>query len=357
MKIVRVAGTPFARGLAHGEQAREEIHEAIRVYRRWFETFARLSWEAARDAARAHRPWLENRDPAALEEMRGIAAGAGVPTTEIVALNFRTEIAYAAAGDLALTECTVLGVDASASGDGHVYLAQNWDWLTELLPLTIMLDWEFDGGRAVSVTEPGMLAKFGVNSAGVALCVNLLGSDAHGRGGSFHTLARRVLESATVLDATWAVTGSERAGSGNFLIGGASGELIDVEYNPVRCRLLFPANGTLAHANHFVGPDPGVRDRLDVLRGLSPGTYFRQWRAEQLLAAGPGAGLAGMQAILRDHYGAPESICRHPQPPGRREVLGQTNVSLIIDVTASALHYTLGCPCRSDYERISLPWA
>jgi isopenicillin-N N-acyltransferase-like protein len=206
------------------------------------------------------------------------------------------------------------------------------------------------------VIEPGMLAKFGVNSSGVALCVNLLGSDVHGQGGSFHTLARRVLESATVLEATWAVTGSERAGSGNFLIGGASGELVDVEYNPVRCQLLFPVNGTLAHANHFVGSDPGVRDRLDVLRGLSPGTHFRQWRAEQLLAAGSGAGLAGMQSILRDHYGAPESICRHPRPPGGREVLGQTNVSLITDLTASALYYTLGCPCQNDYERISLPW-
>ncbi|WP_239161509.1 C45 family autoproteolytic acyltransferase/hydolase [Acrocarpospora phusangensis] len=358
--MIRLRGTPSERGQAYGAQARDEIDEAVRVYRRWFASFARMSWDEVRAAALPHQKWLEESSPRHAGEIAGIAAGSERDVTEIVALNFRTEIAYRAVGGAALSECTVLGADATATIGGHVYVAQNWDWLTELLPVTVLLDVEFEGGRFVTVTEPGMLAKFGVNAAGVGLCVNLLGSDTHGLGGSFHTLAREVLESGSAVEAAWAVTGSRRAGSGNYLIGAASGELVDLEFNPVGYELHFPGNGTLAHTNHFLGQDPGVRDRLRFLPGLSPGTYFRQDRAQRLLAAEaePGVDVAGLQRILRDHYGAPEGICRHDRPAGGgREVLGQTNVSVIIDLTAAELHYTLGCPCERDYERMVLPWA
>ncbi|MFC5728918.1 MULTISPECIES: C45 family autoproteolytic acyltransferase/hydolase [Nocardioides] len=365
MRVVQVKGAPYQCGYGHGTQAHDQINEAADVYRRWFHAFAGLDSRAVAEAVLPHLDWLETHRPDALVEMQGIADGAGLPVSAIAALNFRTEIAYRAVGTTALTECTVVGVDASASADGHVYIGQNWDWLTELLELAILLDIDLEGGRRlVTITEPGMLAKLGMNSSGVGLCVNLLGSDVNGIGGSFHTLARDVLQSTSALDGTWAVSSAERAGSGNFLIGGKTGEVVDLEYNPKRYDLLFPRNGVVAHANHFLAPEPGVRDRMDYLPQLSPGTYFRQHRADQLLDEARnrgGVSLADISQVLRDHYGAPESICRHPGVPdscgGTREILGQTNVSAIFDLTAAVMHLAVGTPCETTYDTIGMPWS
>ena len=262
-----------------------------------------------------------------------IAAGAGLEAIDVVALNFRTEIAYSGVGPKPPhTECTSFGLSGSASVSGHTYIAENWDWLAETLPLLVTLDIDLgDGRRMATVTEAGMVAKFGMNSDGIGLCVNLLGSDVNRTGASFHTLARRVLESRTALEAVRAVSGSARAGSGNFLIGSGEGELVDVEYSPLGYATHFPEAGFVGHANHFVQPQPGLRDRLQFLPNISPGSYFRRFlRIERLLRGLTETGLVAaeeaMRWVLADHYGEPESICRHGGPAGTQRVLGRTNV-------------------------------
>jgi isopenicillin-N N-acyltransferase-like protein len=361
MKRVRVSGTPYERGVSYGEQARDEIIECIKVYEVWFGAFAKLSWASACDLGAPYARWLQSAEPLLSEEIRGIADGADLPLAAIVALNFRTEIAYGASGLMDATECTCFGVTREASADGHVYLAENWDWLEDTLPLVVMLETESAAGvQLVTVTEAGMLAKFGCNSAGVGLCVNLLGSDVNRVGASFHTLARRVLESGSALEAVWSVTGSMRAGSGNFVIGSATGEIVDVEYTPVGFGLQFPASGFVAHANHFLQAQPGVRDRLQVLPSMSPATYFRQARVDQLLRTTTASGTvdkARVKEILADHQGAPEGICRHGGQVGTQRVLGRTNVSVVMDLTSGVIDMAHGYACGAAYETVVMPWS
>jgi isopenicillin-N N-acyltransferase-like protein len=361
MKSLALNGTPSERGAAYGEQARAEISECLEVYRGWFSDFARLDWDEVRRRAQPFGEWLGQNDPDLSEEMRMIAAGAGLEAVDVVALNFRTEIAYSGAGPKPPhTECTSFGIPGTASLSGHTFIAENWDWLAETLPLLVTLDIDLgDGRRMATVTEAGMVAKFGMNSDGIGLCVNLLGSDVNHVGASFHTLARRVLESRTALEAVWAVSGSARAGSGNFLIGSGRGELVDVEYNPLGYATHFPKEGFVGHANHFVQPQPGLRDRLQFLPNISPGSYFRQFRIESLLRgvveAGPVSEEA-MQSLLADHYGEPESICRHGGPAGTQRVLGRTNVSVVMDLTDRVMHLATGYPCETDFARVELSW-
>lgn len=361
MRVIRLTGPPRERGLQYGADAAAEIAECVAVYTRWFDSFAGLPWERARELGGPYLQWLRADAPSLAEEMEGIADGADVPVGDVVALNFRTEIAYGASGLMAASECTSFGVAAESTASGSVYLAENWDWLDATLPLAVMLDIEHDGGRLVTVTEAGMVAKFGMNSHGVGLCVNLLGSDVNTMGGSFHTLARQVLESHGALDAVWSVTGRDRAGSGNFVIGSSSGEVVDLEYNPLGYALHFPERGFVAHANHFLTPQPGLRDRLQVLPSMSPGSYFRQHRAELLMAraatASGGVTVESVVDVLSDHLGAPEGICRHGGPVGRQQVLGRTNVSVVMDLTLGTMHLAHGHACSQDYEKVVMPWA
>lgn len=358
MRVLRLTGSPYERGASYGEQARDEIRECIQVYRRWFESFANVSWPDARELGEPYRIWLAGVDPDLSTEIGGIASGADVPVADIIALNFRTEIAYGASGLMQQSECTSVGIPATSSVDGHVYLAENWDWLADTLPLTLVIEAEpVDGLRMISVTEAGMVAKFGMNSDGIGLCVNLLGSDVNRVGGGFHTLARRVLQSRTALEAVWSVTGVERGGSGNFVIGSSSGEVVDLEYSPVGYTLHFPKDGFVAHANHFLASQPGLTDRTQILREISPGSYFRQARIESLLAEAinhTGISVKEIEAILGDHQGEPEGICRHGGPVGNHQVLGRTNVSVVMDLSDLTLYLGHGYGCSADIEQFRL---
>src|SRR5437016_11205131 len=82
---VRVQGTGRERGRQHGEQARARVHRSVDAYRRVFAHYAGWDWATVRrEAARFEAPIAEFR-PAYLDEMRGIAEGAGLDLADILA--------------------------------------------------------------------------------------------------------------------------------------------------------------------------------------------------------------------------------------------------------------------------------
>ena len=84
----KCSGTPHAVGLSHGTQARALIARTIAAYRTIFQEMAHLSWDASLAIAHEFLPLLPTEF---VDEMRGVADGAGVPLLEIVALNCRSE--------------------------------------------------------------------------------------------------------------------------------------------------------------------------------------------------------------------------------------------------------------------------
>ena len=82
-----------------------------------------------------------------------------------------------------------------------------------------------------------------------------------------------------------------------------------------------------------------------------PDTYLRLGRINDLLRERDGRkiAIADIQEILRDHVGAPDSICRHNdmfEPEGKRM---QTNFSIIMNLSAREMMYTPGSPCGMQY--------
>ncbi len=71
---------------------------------------------------------------------------------------------------------------AEASADGKLLHGQNWDWRAECAETGVVLRIaREDGPDVLTFTEAGGLARAGMNSAGVALTANFLGSDRDGR--------------------------------------------------------------------------------------------------------------------------------------------------------------------------------
>lgn len=352
-------GTARQRGLQYGEQARGRIAGSIALYRGVFGHMARLGWSDAVAAARAYVPAIEKFAPECLDEMRGIAEGAGVTFGDVLALNARSELMFspsAAASAVGAGECTSLAVLPEASASGHTLLAQNWDWIPAAAETAVVLEvHREDAPSYVTVAEAGHLAKVGVNSAGLGACTNTLVShcDAGRVGVPYHVLLRAFMDATTISAATRMVLQAERAFSGNFLLAHRDGLAVNIESSSggtEGVRTQFATNGVLSHTNHFLDGElkPG-----DARVNLHPGTLFRLDTARRALQAGS-IGIDRIQAILRDHKNHPESVCWHPDPARQPMDRRLTVASVVMDLDEGELLFTAGPPCESEYQRVSL---
>jgi isopenicillin-N N-acyltransferase-like protein len=288
--------------------------------------------------------------------MQGIAEGAGCGLDEVLALNVRYEILYYQFTRNALADgCTSFAVLPEASGNGHLLLGQNWDWIPQVQG-AVLHTVEPDGLETLSFTEAGIFGgKIGLNSAGLGLGVNGLQttSDDWSRlSPPYHVRCYQILRCQEFEDALQVVSGAPRACSTNFLIAQAPDRVADLEAAPDQVRALGCANGYLVHTNHFL--DPATLGVAEPPRPRWSSTYHRLARLRELLDAARPLGIAAIQACLRDHQQYPNSVCCHEDPalpPGQRYL---TVTSAVMDLHTRELYLSDGPPCQSEYQRMVL---
>jgi isopenicillin-N N-acyltransferase-like protein len=346
--LINVRGEPFERGRQYGAQTADLIHFNLEGYWRLFKHDDGLNRSAALRQAQGYVEPIEGYAPHLMDEMRGIAAGAGVSLEEILALNCRTELLSTAKIPLH-QECTALFVAPEATVDGHTIVAQNWDWSDVLRGGTVLLRVEGPGGPTVlTLTEAGMVGKIGLNSAGVGVCTNFLRHDGRRVGAPFHVILREALNAPRLGLAVAAVYRDVRADSGNYLLAHAEGEAVDLEATPSEVGFLHPEDGLLVHTNHFLTPhlqrgDQGIPE--------SDNTLVRYGRAIRLLRAQAGQiTVETLKSIFRDHLNHPKAICRHPDPSQPEIERSATLASAILDLTAGEMHVAAGEPCQTAYD-------
>lgn len=284
----------------------------------------------------------------------GMAAGSGHPAHRLAALNARTELLYGAG--YRDEGCTSLSVLPRYTENGHTLLAQNWDWHPEQAAVTFLLATRDETGFSVlSLAEAGMLAKSGLNSAGLGVCANLLvyDLDSRGAGVPYHYLLRGVLQAKTMSSAHKKLLPVDRISSGNVLLADAGGESIDFELAPGVFGTLVPEGGLLTHSNHFQAPLP-LQDRKAVTSAL---TLLRSVRARHLLEPAleeRRVRLADIVATLRDEWSYPDGICRHadPEVPATERI--STVHSVVMDLTDRVLWIAPGPPSSHGYARWDL---
>ena len=355
---VRVEGTSYQRGRQYGTQARARVHLSVQAYQLAFAHFAGWDWPTVRrEAARFEAPIGKFR-PAYLEEMRGIADGADLDLTDVLAINVRTEVMYSAKArnaprELRLpAECSAFAHVPAPGQPGSVILGQNWDWLVHAAQTLVVLEARPDDGPDfVTVVEAGLLAKTGMNAAGLGLVTNALVTDADtGEPGlPYHVLLRAVLDCGTVTEALQVLQASLRSSSANYLIAHASGSALDIEAAPgdfTRLYPLFPENGVLLHTNHFLAPRI---DRVDLSLWAMPDSAVRLQRLRAAMAAKPPT-LDDFRTLLADHADYPNSVCAHPGPADHPREQGATIASVLMDLNTRRLWLAAGHPCQVPYE-------
>jgi len=345
---LKVEGKPFERGLSYGRLTGELIRISILNYSGMFEAFSGLTWADARKRALDFLPCIENYAPDLLEEMRGIAEGAGLVFEDILTLNSRSEIVL----DTSVDGCTAFGVTPAFTSEGSTCICQNWDWIRRQQEALVVMEMvqEPPCPSILMIAEAGIISGKGINSSGLGVCFNALSTGRGKTGVPIHVLLRKILDSKTLGDAVESVATAQRASSGNFLIGTSEGEIINIESAPEDFGVLYAEKGYLAHTNHFLCTNLicHVRDHGKV---ILPDTFHRLGRIKGLLENRKGSvDLKTCQELLSDHRNFPDSICRHEDakdPEGKQLA---SVYSAIMDLTGRTLWLTTTNPCSGDYE-------
>jgi isopenicillin-N N-acyltransferase like protein len=349
--FIEIAGRPYERGLAYGSQAKAYVKRGVRHYSQQLQSLA-MDWATVQRIVRDYLRRTEEYGPQYVEEMRGIADGAGLTLDEIMLLNARTEVIELALHPERLRGlripgiadgCTAVVALPEATAAGRLIHAHNWDWKVGAAEASLVVRVRrSDGPDFITFTEAGALARFGFNSVGIGVTANYLESDRDYRqvGVPLAIIRRKVLEEEHFALAVKTVYTTPKSGSNNIILSDARGLVIAFECAPDETFLLEPERGLLVHTNHWLSPIALAKLR-DTGIEATPCSIPRNIRARQLLQPQidrltPEA----IRAALFDDFGTPWAICR-PPPALAPEGDWATVAMLIMEPASGRLDVTM----------------
>jgi isopenicillin-N N-acyltransferase-like protein len=333
---IDVAGTPREMGLSHGRQLRDRIRSTVDVIR------SRVGVEPYDASWRDFQETLaycRERAPDLIEEMEGIAEGAGIEFRHVFNLNADLDILAwkRLVWDAGKTSEAAACSSHAVATPSEVLLGWNGDSWTGWMDYGAIVRgrpahgepfiyWSFAG----SVGRPGM-------NGHLALGANSLPSHRWRPDGLLYPmLSRRVLGCRSAEEGIEMFRASNACCGMNYLIADRGGNLVDIELNADSLALQRPADqGTenyLLHTNCFLDSDLAGRE-VD-LDAACP----RLSAARRLYRERAPADVAGVRAVQSDHTGG---VCVH-----REESC--TIVSFVAEVRAGRFHVIRGNPCEGS---------
>jgi isopenicillin-N N-acyltransferase like protein len=356
--LVEVSGLPRERGRRYGEQARARVRLGVEHYSE--QLIARgLGFDEISPLVARFQPAIAEFDSAYLEEMRGIAEGAGVNYESVVLLNARTEIlklVKRGAGKDEADGCTGVVALPEATAAGRLIHAQNWDWKVECAETVVVL--KITGGEGPEIltfTEAGALARSGFNAAGVAITANYLECDRDYRrlGVPLALIRRRALEQSHLALALRAVYVTPKSAANNMIVSQASGFAIDIECAPDESFLVHPHRGLIVHANHFQSPT-ALAKLKDMGPANTPDSLYRDVRVREALAPAIGAiTRETVKAALFDDFETPWSVCRPPRQSLNNN-LSATVAMIVMEPALGLMEVAMLPALNREFQRFTL---
>ena len=343
LKVLGVRGPPRHVGEALGQRFAKEAKRAVEIFRK------ELTWEkgATMDGAKRYGrkilPRIEAWYPDFIEEMRGYAAGSGVPFDVLQA---QWSGHSPSAG---LKGCTDLAVGPEQTADGSVLVAHNEDYTPDYDGLVVPVRVAVEGKPAFfAMSYQGLFPTMGFNDAGISLTGNAVSPNDVRVGIPKMFAPRRVLESRTLKDALESAMPAGRSSSFNNVVCSKEGELYSLEGSATDFEALYGDGGWLVHTNHYVG-ERMLKYERDVQEKFC--SIMRYNRARKLLEAALGRVTPEtIMAIQRDHLSQPDSICRHENPKDSEADRVKTLFGSIVNLTTGEAYISGSTPCQTDYR-------
>jgi L-ribulose-5-phosphate 3-epimerase len=279
LRVLDLKGTPYQRGLMHGQSLKPEIQELVRRWKADLEKSFSVPAAAYIKKfleASDFQPAIERWTPGLLDEVRGIADGAGIDFETMYAFQLVDE-SWVMSDDLGLSKCTTIGV--RKRGNSPAFVSQTLDIPTFYHGFQTVLRIEGNEGEpgALVFTFPGFIAANGLNDRSVAVCVNAVTQLAYSaKGLPVAFTIRGILRQKSYEDAVQFLEKIVPAAPQNYVIGGPD-KVSSFERSAKRMDEFIPFGGAefTYHTNHpLVNDDfnPRFTERLQK-RGMSLDEY------------------------------------------------------------------------------------
>ena len=356
IRVVKLAGSPYDMGFAHGVRFHDEIHhfteERVRLCSSPEWTGRQLSRDAVISLAEACVAEHQAYAPELMEELRGIADATGLTLAELVINNGFTDFidtiynlgdktVPAVTPSLVADNCTAFMIPPSRSATGAAFFGQTWDMHASATPYVILIHGEPDDKPDfLTFTVTGCIGMIGMNSAGITVGVNNLMATDGQIGVTWPFVVRKILQQDSLDAAVDCLTGAKLAGAHNYLLMDRAGRGYEVEAMSTRHNMRELADETISHTNHCL-----IQKNLDVARERPPDSQNssenRLRRADELLAKDD-ITIDELMALTRDEV----AICTRPQPPTHVESCG----AAIMSPSTGDFWSVWGIPADNEYE-------
>ena len=363
LKVVTVSGNGYQRGLQHGQQLKKEIAEVMVLWKSNLQKSAQMPIDSFLQQFFANTdftPALKKYTPDILEEVRGMADGAGQPYNDMLAFQLVDEYwVYRdkLRNDSTLHHCSDIGV--SARNGKPAYVAQNMDLESWMDGYQIVLHIKPHGNTPEQylLSCAGLVGLNGINEHGVGVCVNtLMQLSASGDGLPVAFVIRGLLERKDRKGVLQFLQNTKHASGQNYIVG-----IVDSVYNYEASagkvvRMPSDAAGAVYHTNHPV-VNNDVKPWYNkyyrrYLQGLTKGNNSEVRLAALKKRAGEAPSLddSFIKNTLRSKDDPNHPVCRANEAGKGGFTFGSVVLTLsgkrIMEVTA-------GPPDESEYQTFS----
>lgn len=336
-------GSPYQIGWQHGQALASDIRRCCDAYCRFPSLMGEAGDRLVLGMADRHRDDF----PDLLEQLHGIADGAGLPFVDILRLNFSLD-----AAGIDAPHCSNIGIVSAIAG---ALIAKTIDLPpAEADFLFVQVVIPDLGYPYVHYGTAGTIwSEAGVSASGLAhVGSGLVGRETRSGGACvwFLTSLAFLSRFRTVADAVAALQGFEIAGLGQtVLLADSSDDLTMVEMLPGAQSVTLAGPGTvLLHTNHALAAETRAVMCDEQLAehygyaGMLADSEQRLANLQRLAEPAP-RNRADLEKMLRNH-GPSGAICRHGQAGGH------TKAAVILSPRTLTMWGTLGYPCQSQYR-------
>jgi isopenicillin-N N-acyltransferase like protein len=364
--IITLYGSPRQRGRIHGETFRTKIQELMNRWKSWLAPTIDNSPDQYIQELVSETKFLtaiERWTPGLLEEVAGIAEGAGVDFNDIFGFQLQDEEWWFGqekklAHQSPARNCSSIGWQGATT-----IVAQNMDlpdYLDGYQVILRIIDPQSDTESLVFSTV-GLLALNGVNNFSIGIVCNNLGQLKHSKEGlPVAYIHRGVLEKKSFSEAKSFIETVQHASGQNYLLGGIR-QIVDLECsaNQVAAYAQPEQSDRICHTNHpFVNTDfrgiaPGNKptqeelaaffDAFDINSCTRFNIVFQQMGEINCEKANPGEAMR----LLRSHDSNTYPVCRHSKPGLPWMTVG-TSI-MVLDANPQ-LYVCPGPPCSSIFS-------
>jgi len=352
IKVLTLEGSPKERGYIHGEALKTEIFEVLERYKYSLKISHNKNPDQLIDYFISNTNFLAavtKWSPHLLDEIEGIAEGAGTEFKEIFAMQMAAhdEGWWFFKNWEVFDKYSSLGFFKSI--DQPVLVAQNLDLPNFFEGLEVLLHIKNEESSLESyiLSHAGFLGEFGVNNQSVAICCNSLSSHLNNspNGLPFTFIIRSVLEQPNLTKAEEFLNKIQHASAQNYIIGGLEGVICyECSANKVIQFEPYLNAQRIYHTNHALKNDDIIVPALKPTN-LSTSQDRLDYLKARLKDFSKKITIDTIKNILRSHFG-PICVHHNNQPNS-----GYTFSSVIFSLTTPpTLYLTVGPPCLKEYE-------